>query len=125
MDAWGASKGEAIHTQTFLGNPVGCAMGLAALAVVVDEQLPERANRLGTALVERLGRVPGVHAITGRGLMLGIHVERSLGVTRALLERGWIILPCGEQAEALGFTPPLTIADETVDAFVRELESVL
>ena len=125
MDAWGASKGEAIHTQTFLGNPVGCAMGLAALAVVVDEQLPERANRLGTALVERLGRVPGVHAITGRGLMLGIHVERSLGVTRALLERGWIILPSGEQAEALGFTPPLTIADETVDAFVRELESVL
>ena len=31
MDAWGASQGEAIHTQTFLGNPLGCAMALAAL----------------------------------------------------------------------------------------------
>lgn len=125
MDAWGASKGEAIHTQTFLGNPVGCAMGLAALDVVVDEGLPARAARVGAALTERLTAVPGVRAVTGRGLMLGIHVDRSLAVTRALLERGWIILPCGERAEALGFTPPLTIDDETVSAFVHQVEDLL
>jgi 4-aminobutyrate aminotransferase-like enzyme len=125
MDAWGASKGEAIHTQTFLGNPVGCAMGLAALDVVVEEGLPARAGRVGAALAERLARVPGVHAVTGRGLMLGVQLERSLPVTRALLERGWIILPCGERAEALGFTPPLTIADATIDAFVTDLAAVL
>ena len=39
MDAWGASKGEALHTQTFLGNPVGAAMALACLGVL-DGVLP-------------------------------------------------------------------------------------
>ena len=36
-----ASKGEALHTQTFLGNPVGCAMALACTRVIQDEDLPE------------------------------------------------------------------------------------
>ena len=40
MDAWGASQGEALHTQTFLGNPVGCAMALACIERVL-ELLPE------------------------------------------------------------------------------------
>lgn len=125
MDAWGASTGEAIHTQTFLGNPVGCAMALAALDVVEREDLPGRAARVGAALSARLRTVPGVRDVTGRGLMLGIQVANALGLTRALLERGWIILPCGERADALGFTPPLTIAEETVDAFVETLRGLL
>ena len=43
MESWGASTGEALHTQTFLGNPVGCAMALACMEVVDTENLVQRA----------------------------------------------------------------------------------
>ncbi len=116
MDAWGASTGEAIHTQTFLGNPVGCAMALASLAALTALDAPRRARDLGDAWRAELARIPGVSRVSGRGLMLGVHVPDALRVTRALLERGFIALPCGERAEALGLTPPLTITDAQLDA---------
>ncbi|MSP55500.1 MAG: aspartate aminotransferase family protein [Myxococcales bacterium] len=124
MDAWGASQGEAIHTQTFLGNPTGCAMALAALDVLEGEHLTTRAAVAGRRLATALAALPGVQQVTGRGLMLGVHMKGTLGVTRRLLERGWIVLPCGERAEALGITPPLGIGDETLDAFVLTLAEV-
>lgn len=125
MDAWGASKGEAIHTQTFLGNPTGCAMALAALAVLEDEGLVARAATVGAALAERLRAVPGVRGVTGRGLMLGVQLDDALGVTRRLLAAGWIVLPCGERAEALGVTPPLMLSTEAQDALPDALAAAI
>ena len=125
MDAWGASKGEAIHTQTFLGNPTGCAMALAALDVIDREGLTTRAAITGGALVEALGTIPGVTGVTGRGLMLGVHLPDSLTVTRRLLERGYIVLPCGERAEALGLTPPLGLSEQAMWGFVGALGDCL
>jgi 4-aminobutyrate aminotransferase-like enzyme len=125
MDAWGASRGEAIHTQTFLGNPTGCAMALAALDVIHEEGLVERAQLKGERFAERLRAVPGVHAVSGRGMMLGVHMKDTLGVTRRLLAAGWIVLPCGESAEALGLTPPLTLSDAAADGFVAALSQAI
>jgi 4-aminobutyrate aminotransferase/(S)-3-amino-2-methylpropionate transaminase len=125
MDAWGASTGEAIHTQTFLGNPVGCAMALAVLDVVEREQIVARAASEGAWFSAALAEVPGVRAITGRGLMLGVHLDDSLGVTRKMLDRGYIVLPCGERAEALGLTPPLTIARAQLEGAVAALAECL
>ncbi|MES2639226.1 MAG: aspartate aminotransferase family protein [Myxococcota bacterium] len=125
MDAWGASTGEAIHTQTFLGNPVGCAMALAVLDVVEREQIVARAASEGARFAAALAQVPGVRGITGRGLMLGVHLEDSLGVTRKMLDRGYIVLPCGERAEALGLTPPLTIARAQLEGAVAALGECL
>lgn len=107
MDAWGASTGEAIHTQTFLGNPVGCAMALAAIDEVAE--LIPWAAALGGWFAREVARLPGVRGVTGRGLMLGVLVDDALGRSRRMLERGYLVLPVGEQAEALGITPPLTI----------------
>ncbi|MFN7142829.1 MAG: aspartate aminotransferase family protein, partial [Myxococcota bacterium] len=125
MDAWGASTGEAIHTQTFLGNPVGCAMGLAVLDVVEREKLVERAAVEGARMADALRALPGVKMVTGRGLMLGVHVDDSLAVTRKLLAKGWIVLPAGEKAEALGITPPLTTSREILDAAVQAIGECL
>lgn len=125
MDAWGASRGEAIHTQTFLGNPVGCAMGLAVLDVVDREGLVARAASEGAWFAEALAAVPGVDGISGRGMMLGVHLDESLAVTRKLLERGYLVLPCGERAEALGLTPPLTTSRAQLEGFVAALAEVL
>lgn len=117
MDAWGASKGEAIHTQTFLGHPVGCAAALAVL-----EQLPElsvRCAERGDALTTRL-HAAGFRT-RGRGLMQGVHLDDALRVSRGLLERGYIVLPAGMSAEVLALTPPVTLSDAQMDAFVDSL----
>lgn len=125
MDAWGASTGEAIHTQTFLGNPVGCAMGLAVLRVIDEEGLVERAATEGARFAEALAAVPGVTGVRGRGMMIGVELPDSLRVTRRLLERGWIVLPAGEHAEVLGLTPPLCLTRAQADGFVDALAEAL
>ena len=53
-NAWPPSPGEAMHTQTFLGHPPGCAAALAAIATLEDEKLVERAATLGEAALARL-----------------------------------------------------------------------
>lgn len=121
MDAWGASRGAAIHTQTFLGNPVGCAMALATLDVIADEGLVARAAAVGAQFAAALAGLPGVTAVSGRGMMLGVHVADSLRAARALLERGYIVLPCGVHAEALGVTPPLTLGLEQIAGAVAAI----
>jgi 4-aminobutyrate aminotransferase/(S)-3-amino-2-methylpropionate transaminase len=120
MDAWGASQGEAIHTQTFLGNPVGCAMALACIGELksVIPTVTAKGERLRRILVKR------GYTVRGRGLMLGIELDDTLSVSRSLLQRGFIILPAGEEAEVLGITPPLTITDDQLIAFVSALDGV-
>jgi acetylornithine/succinyldiaminopimelate/putrescine aminotransferase len=125
MDAWGASTGEAIHTQTFLGNPVGCAMALAVLDVIDRQHLVARAASEGAWFAEALAAVPGVTGITGSGLMLGVHMPDSLGVTRRMMARGYIVLPAGERAEALGLTPPLTTARAQLEGAVLALTACM
>lgn len=120
MDAW-AGYGAALHTQTFVGNPVGCAMASATLDLIVRKRLPDRAARLGARWAAKLASVRGVKRVSGRGLMLGVHVDDAAGVTYRMLQRGWIVLPCGEQSDALGLTPPLTIGEDLLDAAVDAL----
>ncbi len=122
MDAWGASRGEALHTQTFLGNPVGCAMALASLDVIAGEDLPARAAAVGARWAEALERFGEVR---GRGLMLGLALSDPLGTHRRLLSHGWIALPAGVRGEVLGLTPPLTISESLLEAFTDTLAGCL
>ncbi len=123
MAGWGSSTGAAIHTQTFLGHPPACAAALATLPLL--QALLPTVRATGSQLSTRLRAVPGVHEVTGDGLMLGVVVSDALVVTRKLLERGYIVLPCGERAEALGITPPYVVTDPQLDAFAGALAEVL
>ena len=59
MDAaWPASRGEAIHTSTFLGHPVGCAMALAQIKEIERLELPQRSAELGAHLLKLLSNPP-------------------------------------------------------------------
>ncbi len=80
MEAWPASSGEAIHTSTFLGNPLACAAGLAVLGDLAEGGLVERSRTLGGKvlhqLAESLSPVPEVREVRGRGLFLGIELGK-------------------------------------------------
>ena len=120
MDAWGASKGEALHTQTFLGHPVGCAMALATISLLEDviPRVNPTSARIRGILADR------GYTVRGRGLMLGIELEHTLALSRALMRKGFIVLPAGEGAEVLGLTPPLTITDAQLMSFLDALDEV-
>jgi 4-aminobutyrate aminotransferase/(S)-3-amino-2-methylpropionate transaminase len=116
MQAWPASDGEAMHTQTFLGHPPGCAAALASMAVLEDEKLVERAAELGTVALAELRRAltgrEGVRDVRGRGLLIAVECdrgERSLRACAESLRRGVIVVPSGDRGEVIAITPPLSI----------------
>ncbi len=136
MDAaWPLSTGEAIHTSTFLGHPVGCAMALANLAEIRRLKLAQRSAQLGEWLSTELSKVqsPKSNIIcrsVGIGLMAGIELlhpdgspatPESLGIIKRLLHRGFILLPEGQHANVIGFTPPLTISQRDLRRAVAAL----
>lgn len=122
--AWPESQGEAIHTSTFLGHPVGCAMAVAQIREIEARGLPERAEQEGLVLRSQLTRlaeaVRGLRVRpVGIGLMAGLEVRRPDGspagdvvvkLMHRLLEEGVLVLPEGDHAEVLGLTPPLVIS---------------
>lgn len=119
FEAWPRSRGEALHTQTFLGHPASCAAAIASLEVLQRDGLPERARQLGDELLARLRAgldlLPNVSEVRGRGLMIGVECREpatALAATTRLLERGYVLLPSGEQGRVLSLTPPLSIGRE-------------
>jgi len=140
MDAaWPASSGEAMHTSTFLGHPVGCAMALAQIGEIERLRLPDRSAELGGFLVDELSAVASriEHLqCAGRGLGLMAALELNLpggrpatqpafAAIKALLQNGYIFLPEGEHGNVISFTPPLTITGEDLTRAVEELAAVL
>jgi 4-aminobutyrate aminotransferase / (S)-3-amino-2-methylpropionate transaminase / 5-aminovalerate transaminase len=120
MDAWGASTGEALHTQTFLGHPLACAAARASLDAL-EAALPgvAPAGRWFAAALEAAG-----FAVQGRGLMLGVAAPGGPAppvLARRLLSRGWLALPAGEEGEVLALSPPLTTPRAVLAAFVEAL----
>ena len=103
------------HGSTFGGNPLGAAIAEAAMDVIVDEKLPERARYAGASIMQglRAARSPYVKEIRGRGLMIGIELTRPAeDLSRALLARG--VAAKDTQENVLRIAPPLVIDDEAI-----------
>jgi len=115
-----------IHGSTFGGNPLACAAALAAIEVMLAEDLAGRAERLGARLRAALGEPPpaAVREVRGLGMMIGIELRgRVQPVLEALLERGLIALPAGRTV--LRLLPPLVIEEAEIDACAALLREVL
>lgn len=124
MDAWGASRGEAIHTQTFLGHPLGCAAALAVLEVLERDDVPGTCRRVGARLTD--GLTARGWTVRGRGLMLGASLDVPIfPVCRALQRRGYVALPAGLRGEVLALTPPSCLTDAQADAFLDALDDAV
>jgi 4-aminobutyrate aminotransferase/(S)-3-amino-2-methylpropionate transaminase len=132
MDAWPESGGEAVHTSTFLGHPLGCAAAVAVLDAMEAEGIAERARMLGGRLVaalrERLEGRPGVADVRGLGLMIGIELARgedreplagaAVRAAEEALARGVLVLPAGAHGHVLELTPAVDLTDEQVGTAV-------
>ncbi len=118
-----------VHGSTYGGNPLACAVASAALDVLVDEQLVERAASLGPHLEARLlgmktDKLAEVRCI---GLWAGVQLEPSAGGARKycykLKDRG--LLCKDTHVDTIRLAPPLVITREQIDWAVDQLEAVL
>ncbi len=117
------------HGSTFGGNPLAAAVARASLRVIREENLAERAERLGGYFVEQLSEIPSPHVeeVRGKGLLIGVELKPSAGGARrfceALRERG--ILAKETHEHVIRFAPPLVIEKETIDWALPHIREVL
>jgi acetylornithine/LysW-gamma-L-lysine aminotransferase len=114
------------HGSTFGGNPLACAAALAAIDVITERRLWERAERLGARIMSELrsAALPQVREVRGLGLMVGIELrQKSAPYLSALLEKGLLAIPAGQNVVRL--LPPLVITDGELDRGISILKEVL
>jgi len=134
--AWPASTGEAIHTSTYLGHPVGCAMALAQIDELRSKRLVERCERefwtvIPTMLAQVTRDLPEETCrYRGNCLLAGLELwqpdgepatEATLRIIKRMLHRGFILLPEGEHSNVISLTPPLTITKAQLWRAIRAL----
>lgn len=139
MAAWGESRGEARHTSTFAGHPLGCAAALAEIEVLEQEGLIARSAEAGARfrrlLADALGDSPWVTDIRGEGMMTGIELTDpdtggpgGAAAWRTVVEglrRGLILLVSGPEGNVISLTPPLTFPDELMETAAELLAEAL
>jgi ornithine--oxo-acid transaminase len=114
------------HGSTFGGNPLACAVSLAALEVIEEESLAERSLELGEYFLNKLKTIsnPIIKEIRGKGLFIGVELtEAARPYCEQLKEAG---LLCKETHETvIRFAPPLIITKEEIDWAFEKIQHVL
>ncbi|MEH7118748.1 ornithine--oxo-acid transaminase [Neobacillus vireti] len=114
------------HGSTFGGNPMACAVSIAALDVLVDEKLAEKSLELGEYFMNKLKAMtnPKIKEVRGRGLFIGVELTESARTyCEKLKEHG---LLCKETHETvIRFAPPLVITKEELDWAIERINKVL
>jgi acetylornithine aminotransferase len=120
------------HGSTFGGNPLVCAAGTAVVDTIVNEKLCDNAKRIGSLLrdvfTQRLGKLAGVNEIRGRGLMIGMELDRPCGeLVKQAIAEGLLINVTAEKVVRL--LPPLIMtqseAQQLADTLCPLIENFL
>ncbi|MFA6469394.1 MAG: ornithine--oxo-acid transaminase [Bacteroidota bacterium] len=114
------------HGSTFGGNPLAAATAIAALDVLLDEQLIERSHTLGAYFLERLRSIQctNIKEVRGRGLWIGLELKSDARpYCEALMKEG--ILCKETHHSVIRFAPPLVITKEEIDWALERIEKVL
>jgi acetylornithine aminotransferase len=112
---------------TFGGNPLACAAAMAVLNVINDEQLINKANELGTYLMEELSKIDGIINVRGRGLMVGFEMTEDLKDLKKQLLLDKKVFTGEAKPNVIRLLPSLAITKEQIDVFlqtVRELAAI-
>lgn len=114
------------HGSTFGGNPLACAVSIAAMNVLVEEKLAERSHELGEYFKAKLKEIqnPKIKEVRGRGLFIGVELtEPARKYCETLKAEG---LLCKETHETvIRFAPPLVINKEELDWAIERIKKVL
>jgi 4-aminobutyrate aminotransferase/(S)-3-amino-2-methylpropionate transaminase len=143
MYSWGASTGDSIHTSTFLGNPLGCAVALAVIREIEERKFVDRSRQMGEFFRKELWKLkekyPVIGDIRGSGLMIGLELcetnsgskkpvpatEKTRNFIAEALRRGLVLLPAGAAHNVISITPPFIITEKEIRYSVSEFDKIL
>ena len=114
------------HGSTFGGNPLGSAVAVASLDVIVEENLSSRARYAGAKIMQALRAIksPVIKEVRGRGLLIGVELTLpARKVSEAMLERG--VAAKDTHENVLRIAPPLIVGDTEIDLILRVFEDAL
>lgn len=116
------------HGSTFGGNPLACAAGLATLEEIAKHKLWENAKRQGITLLEGLKKglkdIPEVKEVRGRGLMIGVELDRpARDILPAALKKRLLFNVTNETV--LRLLPPLIIQEEQIKQIIEILPGLI
>jgi len=113
------------HGSTFGGNPMACAVSIASLEVLEEEELAKKSLELGNYFMEELKKIehPSIKEVRGRGLFIGVELtEAARPYCEELKELG---LLCKETHDTvIRFAPPLIITKEELDWAIEKIKKV-
>jgi ornithine--oxo-acid transaminase len=116
------------HGSTFGGNPLAAAVGSAALRLLRDEQLIERAEVMGKRLIDGLHAIahPAIRDVRGKGLLIGLELDPGVLSARAFCEHlmHYGILSKDTHGTVVRFAPPLIITEFQIDAALNIIGTI-
>lgn len=111
---------------TFGGNHLACAAGLAVLEVLEAENLQAKALELGEKLIAELKHIPGITDVRGKGLMIGIDLDRDAGPVRSeLVKKYHMFTGSASKKQTIRLLPPLSIEWNQLNSFLVALREIL
>ncbi len=117
------------HGSTFGGNPLVCAVGVATLKFVIDDDIPAKVNKMGQHFIAGLKKLKAkfsfINEVRGRGLLLALGLTDNIAeeLVLACLKEGLLVNPV--KPNALRFMPPLIITEKDIDEALSILEKVM
>jgi len=117
------------HGSTFGGNPFACAIGTAALDVLIDEKLDKRSAKLGAYFMKRLKDMknPLFKEVRGKGLLIAVELTKDAGparkYTEALMRNG--LLAKETHDTTIRFAPPLIIKKDEIDSAIEIIKKTI
>ena len=131
MYSWGASTGDSIHTSTFLGHPLGCAVALAVIKEIEERKLADRAKNQGDFFRKELWKLkekyPVIADVRGSGLMIGIELcdEKARLFISEALRHGVVLLLSGPAHNVISITPPFILTEKEILYCVSLFDRIL
>ncbi len=145
MYSWGVSTGDAIHTSTFLGNPLGCSVALAVINQIEEGKLVERSRTMGELFRKELWKLKEKYSfirdVRGAGLMIGMEFGTVQAGKKTMIEvpatdkarifiteamkLGIILLSSGPYHNVISITPPMIISDKALMYSIGVFDKIL
>lgn len=117
------------HGSTFGGYPIGAAVGLEALNIIIEDHYAERSAKLGKFMLDHLTKItnPVVKSVRGKGLFIGIEIDAEIASAREiclkLMKQG--LLSKETHATVVRLAPPLIISQEQIETALAIIDQVL
>ena len=117
--------GPGAHGSTYAGNPVACAASYAQIGEIMDQKLPENAEKIGVYFRDKLQNLPCLKEVRGRGLMIGVEFDKDIATDVKYQAADEGLLITAVRPNVIRLVPPLNITEKECNEAFAILHKVV